>query len=376
VSRDGPALASLMTLAEREAYLHPGALNVTWGYPEGLTPQWMRHVQEHPPGGFLDHAPGQYETVIGGYFRRLLGCRDVLLAPTCSMAFAIAAQAVMRGPGGNFVLAATSFEPYAGLLASLGAGFVNYARRGANGLPDAASIAEAAVPGTVAVVIVSPDNPLGVVYPRRLLEQVAGFCAGRGIALIADHCLAEVRPSGCPVPLLPRALRGHRVTYAALGDTGKLLGLAGTKIAAVACSPDLRERAEAAASQWFSGHSQYDLAVLAAILGDARLGAYKRMLRDRVTANCEHLRQESPLEVTYGGAGSFCLVDAWPLTCLSDTGFAACLRERHGVLTVPVSWFPGGQSGPEGRVRVALTRPAADIRRLAAALTTAAGELA
>ena len=47
--------ASLMTLLERSAYLGSGAaLNVTSGYPEGLSPRWMTDYQLHPPADFLD----------------------------------------------------------------------------------------------------------------------------------------------------------------------------------------------------------------------------------------------------------------------------------------------------------------------------------
>ena len=204
--------ASLMTLSERDAYLDPGAggLNVTWGYPEGLSPGWVRELQVGPPGGFLDQRPGEYEAVIRGYFAGFFGCPagGVSLAPSATMAFAVAVQAIMGSPGDEFVLADCSYDSYPGLLGALGAR-VRYARRQVGGVLDVASVAAACTARTRAVVVVSPDNPLGVVCPPQVWEQLIALCRERGITLLADHCLAEVNPRGVPVPVLPSLAAGR-----------------------------------------------------------------------------------------------------------------------------------------------------------------------
>jgi hypothetical protein len=84
---------SLMTLLERDRYLghDPGAVNVTHGYPEGMSPGWIREYQVHLPDGWPDAQPGELVAAICRYFRRLLRA-EVYLTPTCSMGFAIAAR--------------------------------------------------------------------------------------------------------------------------------------------------------------------------------------------------------------------------------------------------------------------------------------------
>jgi aspartate/methionine/tyrosine aminotransferase len=364
--------ASAMTLLERDCYLDrgPGDVNVTHGYPEGLSPRWIREYQEHLPRGWLDIPPADYVTAISRYFTRLLNVDEVRLTPTCTMAFTIAAQAVAR-PGDEVIVTDRSYDSWPALLRALGARVV-FTRRAAGGAPDAADIAAACTARTRAVVIVSPDNPLGVVCSAEVLGQVAGVCRERGLTLIVDHCLAELNPYGRQIPLLPR-VAGRGLSWIAVADTGKLLGLNGSKVSALACSASWREAIGAAASAWFFQYSQYDLALLAAVLSDPRFAAYRLELSARIAAGHGYLRSQvpGPMHVGPVGAGCFALVDAAGLR-LDDLTLASLLRDRYRVLTVPVSWFPSGRPARETRVRVSLSRRPDVIERLAAALNALA----
>jgi aspartate/methionine/tyrosine aminotransferase len=52
-------------------------------------------------------------------------------------------------------------------------------------------------------VIVSPDNPLGVVCPAGVLEQLIALCRELDITLLVDHCLAELNPWRRQIPSFP-----------------------------------------------------------------------------------------------------------------------------------------------------------------------------
>jgi aspartate/methionine/tyrosine aminotransferase len=370
--------ASAMTLLERDAYLNRcGVIDVTHGYPQGRTPQWIRQYQEHPPEGFLDVPPGEYMAVICDWFARFLGCGSVsLLAPDCTKAFTIAAQALIREPGDEIVLTDTSFEVWPEVLAALGAR-ARYARRGAGGLPDPDSIAGACTQRTRAVVIVSPDNPLGTICPRDVFGQIAALCAGRRLALLADHSLAAVNPLRRDIPLLPRLAAVQGLPWLALADTGKILGLAGHKFAAVACSAGLQQRLEAAASIWGFQHRQYDLALLAGILGDPRFLPYRLGLSDHIGSMYLRLREQvrPPLTVAPLDAGCFALIDAAGLG-LDDVSYARVLADRYSTLVVPLSWSPAGRPARDTRVRASLNRAPAVIGQLTEALNASAASLA
>jgi aspartate/methionine/tyrosine aminotransferase len=362
---------SQLTRLERDAYVNRGGdLDMTFGYPDSLAPGWFGNYQVRPRDDFLRVPPSKFIDIIGGYFRALFGS-EVFLAPTCSQAFGIAAAAVVR-PGDEAIVIDRSFEPWPIMLETLGARVV-YARRTVAGLPDVDSVAAACTARTRAIVLVSPDNPLGVICPADVLEQLAALCKDRDLTLIIDHCLAEVNPYRRSIPLLPRLPAAADLSWIAVGDTGKLLfGLTGPKFGALAYSDGWREPVAAAASPWFFAYDQYGLATVAVILSDFRFPDYRERLSAQIAANHEYLAAHVRLPLTVGelGAGCFALVDALG-TGLDGESFARRLA-RERVLVSPVSWFPSGTAGDETRVRVALSRPPATIGSLVAALNAAA----
>ncbi len=362
---------SQLTWLEREAYMNrAGDLDMTYGYPDSLAPGWFDPYQVRPRDDFLRAPPSNLVAVIGGYFRSLFGS-EVFLTPTCSMAFGIAASAVVH-PGDEAVVIDRSYDSWPIILETLGARVV-YARRTAAGLPDVESAAAACTARTRAIVLVSPDNPLGVICPADVLTQIAALCKDRGLTLLIDHCLAEVNPMRRDIPLLPRLPAAADLSWIAVGDTGKLLlGRTGPKFGVLAYSNGWREPVAASASPWFFAYDQYGLAVLSAILSDSRFPAYRERLCAEMAANHEYLagHVRPPLTVSPLGAGCFALVDVKG-TGLDAESFARRLA-RARVLVSPVSWFPSGATGDETRVRVALSRPTATISILVSALNAAA----
>ena len=284
---------SQLTRLERDAYLTRGGdsrggdLDMTFGYPDDLAPGWFGQHQVKPRADFLRIPPSEFIDVISGYFRSLFGS-EVLLIPTCSMAFAIAMSAVVQ-PGDEAIVIDCSYDSWPIILQAQGARVV-YARRTAAGLPDVESAAAACTARTRAIVLVSPDNPVGVICPADVLEQIATLCKDRGLTLVIDHCLAEVNPYRRDIPLLPRLPAAADLSWIAVGDTGKLLlGLTGPKLGALAYSAGWREPIAAAASPWFFAYDQYGLAVLAAILSDSRFPSYRERICARMAANHEYL---------------------------------------------------------------------------------------
>jgi aspartate/methionine/tyrosine aminotransferase len=384
---------SRMTRLEEAGYLDPdpGIIDVSHGYPVGLTPPWMRKHQEHPPrppwkrgqktppGDWLDVAPAVYIFRISEFFRELLGVPDVRLTQTCTEAFIIAVQAVMDRPGREVIVIDQSFEFWPGWLRALGAR-VTYARRSADGSPDVASIADAVTSQTRAIVIVSPDNPLGITCPAGVMDQIIALCKARDLTLIADHALCELNPfrkTGSAVmdALLPRRPAARNgLSWLALADTSKIAWLGGSKFGALAFSPGWRQRVEAATSLHWLTYRQHDLAVISAVLASAQSSTWE--LNTQIAANYHLLRDRvrEPLTLAAMDAGCFALVDAAGLG-LNDTAFYSLLRDRYQVLSVPVSWFPSGLTAPETRIRVSLSRPALVIAKFAEALNDCASAL-
>lgn len=372
--------ASMMTLLERHAYQgrHSGAIDVLAGYPDGITPDWMRDIQQHPAAGFMNVHPAVYERDIRQWFRSWFGADLIQLTPSATMAFTIAADAI-TSPGDEWILQEASYDSWPLLLQRLGA-HVRYAKRDPNGLPSTESIAAQCTKRTRAVLIVCPDNPLGTVTPAARMEQIIDLCKERDLTLVIDYSLATVNPLGCVIPHVPRMPSASDLSWIAIGDTGKWLGLNGTKFGALMYASRWHYRLNVAASVWGFQHNQYDLAVIADILRDSRFR--QNMTSRRVAGNYAYLLDELdpeglmrtgkpyPLTLQLNGAGPFALVDAAGLG-MDDAAYAKLLREQHATLTVPLSWFPSNI--PDTRVRVSLARSGETMVRLAQALKASAG---
>jgi aspartate/methionine/tyrosine aminotransferase len=365
---------SLLTRYEQALYRDGrGLLNAAWGYPAGLNPGWIAQYQLHPPGDFLAVSPGEYLTVIEGYFRDLFGC-DVTVAPSCTLAFAVAARAVLVSPRDEVIVAEPTYDGYADILESQAQ--VIYVPRGADGSLSIGSIAGACGRHTRAVVLAQPENPLGIVYPQPFLEDLAGLCQHRGLTLVVDHCLAGLSPPGAEVPLVSRlAGAGEGLQWLAVGDTGKILGLRGAKFGAVACPGSYRQAVEAAASVFWLEHDQYALYVVSAVLSDGRFPAYLDQLNAQITANWAYLRGHlsRQFRVEEPEGGCFALADVARLG-LDDLSYATLLAGRYGAAVTPLMYLRAGHE-PTTQVRIALSRPREVIRGLADAMNQSARDL-
>lgn len=63
-------------------------------------------------------------------------------------------------------------------------------------LPSLAECEQLVTPRTRAVVLVSPNNPTGALYPPALIAQYAQLAQNRGIALVLDETYADFVPDG------------------------------------------------------------------------------------------------------------------------------------------------------------------------------------
>ncbi|MGH8722451.1 MAG: pyridoxal phosphate-dependent aminotransferase, partial [Burkholderiales bacterium] len=94
---------------------------------------------------------------------------------------------------------------------------------------DTGSVARAATAGTRAVLVVTPNNPTGSYLKARELQWLSAFCAGRGLALVADEVFADYRleaPTACVTDV---ALKTEALAFT-LGGLSKSVGLPQLKL--------------------------------------------------------------------------------------------------------------------------------------------------
>jgi aspartate/methionine/tyrosine aminotransferase len=366
---------SRLTLLEQRSYLAArDILDFSYGYPEGLNPNWITEYQCRPAHDFLAVPPAEYMSTIRHYFQSFFQAGNVNLVPTCSLAFMFAARALIRSADDEVIMLDPTYDSYAPIIRSFGGKVVYAERTAADSSADIASITTRCTERTKAIILCCPENPLGLIYPRDIFERIIALCKQRDMTLVVDHCLAQVSPFGADVPVVSRLDSSRGLSYLLLGDTGKILGLKGSKFGAVIHSGNWAEPLAAVQSSYFFQYSQYDLFLLASILSDKRFPAYLKQLNRQIAANYAYLKENLSrhrFRLLRPSAGCFALADISGLA-IDDVSYVNMLARRYSALLVPASLFHAGTRAPGTKVRISLSRSAESIRKLVKVLNSAA----
>jgi aspartate aminotransferase len=264
----------------------------------------------------------------------------------------------LLNPGDEVVTFAPYFVEYDFYAANHGGTLVR-ARTDAGFQIDLAALEAVVNERTRAVLINSPNNPTGVVYPRAALQALADFLHqasaryGRPIFLVSDEPYRRLVFDGVEVPWLP-PLYEHTVV---LTSYSKDLGLAGERVGYLAVSPRAEECALLCEALVMANRIlgfvnapaliQRVLPMVKDALVD--VGFYQRQ-RDRLLAPLREMGYEA---VTPQGA--FYLFPRSPIE--DDVAFVRAAQAER-LLLVPGSGFGG-----PGYFRISLSVPEAVVDR-------------
>ena len=260
-----------------------------------------------------------------------------------------ASISALTEPGDEVVVIAPFFPEYQMWIENAGCTCVLSPACQDTMYPDLADLASRIGPKTRAVIINSPNNPTGAVYPREVLEGVADLLRaasernGRTVYLIADEPYREIAYAGVEVPWVPAIYDNTVVCY----SWSKSLSLPGERIGYVLVPDTMPVHGE----------------VYAAICGAARALGYVNApsILQRVVEKCCTL----PADVAAYAANRDVLVNGLRgigYECVEPEGafylwvralepdaeaFSLRARDNHELLLVPSNSF-----GMEGWVRV------------------------
>lgn len=162
---------------------------------------------------------------------------------------AIAALAVVLGtivdPGDEVIFISPPWFQYEGMILNAGGVPVRIRARAGTFDLNLPAIDEAIGPKTRAVIINSPHNPTGRIYPPEILKELAGMLevksrkSGRTVYLISDEAYSRIVFDGktypSPVSFYPESFLVY--TY------GKVLLAPGERIGFIALPPEMSEKA-------------------------------------------------------------------------------------------------------------------------------------
>ena len=168
---------------------------------------------------------------------------DVCLTDGASSALALVARALLS-PGEEVVIPTPAFPEYWVYAEAMGATVKAVPCLAESFQLDLAALEAAITPKTALVLLNSPNNPSGAVYPREDLEVLTAMLKrrerelGHPIYLLADEPYRELVYGGAEVPFLPSLYPDTLYCY----SFSKSLSIPGERVGFLAFHPEMAER--------------------------------------------------------------------------------------------------------------------------------------
>jgi aspartate/methionine/tyrosine aminotransferase len=304
-------------------------------------PETHRYTDISGLPGLRAALAGDIERVYGA--SGAVGAADVLITAGCNQAFCLAVLALAKA-GDEIVLPLPCYFNHRQWLEMNGITprHVPFSPE-TGGVPDLGEIERAIGPKTRALVLVSPNNPTGAVYPDACLEAAFELCRRAGVALVLDETYRDFLPSDGPPHGLFRR-EGWASTLIHLYSFSKVFCLTGHRVGAIVGDPgllgEIRKAMDCVAI------CAPRLGQIAAEQGLRTLDPWRRANTELMRGRLEALKAEFA-----GGAGGWEIVSAGayfayvrhPHEGQSSAAVARRLAERQNLLTLPGSMFGPGQ---------------------------------
>lgn len=164
--------------------------------------------------------------------------QDLLIAAGCNKAFCLAMLA-LAGPGDEVLLPLPYYFNHQMWLEMTGVAVVHLPfRPERGGVPDPADAASRIGPRTRAIVLVTPNNPTGAVYPPEVIAAFHDLACRHGLALVLDETYRDFLPTdGTPHGLFRDPAWRDNLVH--LYSFSKVFALTGYRVGALACGPAL-----------------------------------------------------------------------------------------------------------------------------------------
>jgi len=349
-----------------EALRTPGAIHLQVGQPNFPTPQHIkdagkRAIDENKT--FYTHTQGllSLREKLAAKLERVNGIRvtpdRIATAPGGVGAIAAVFAAVLE-PGDEVLLPDPGWPNTRIMLAWTGTRGVFYPCPAAGDFePDLDALGRLITPRTRLLLINSPNNPTGAVYPQATVERLIEIAQRHNLWLVSDECYDQILLDGSwtsPASLAPEDPR-----IASIFTFSKTYAMTGWRMGYVAGSTALLDtvtKVLESNSSWVSTITQ--VAGEAALEGPqdcvTEMNAAYRRRRDAVV----QILRDAELFITKPKGAFYCMADITP-SGLGSRYFAFKLLRERGVAVAPGSAF--GEVAKDA-VRISLASSDADLK--------------
>ncbi|SLN29742.1 Arginine--pyruvate transaminase AruH [Roseivivax jejudonensis] len=291
--------------------------------------------------------------------------RDNVLIVPGGQAGLFAAHMALCDPGDISLHVDPYYATYPGTIRAVGARPRAVATRAEDGFLPTRAALDAAAHGARTLLVNTPNNPTGAVYPRATLDDIAAVAAAHDLWVISDEVYDTQIWEG--THLSPRALPGMAARTLVIGSMSKGHAMTGSRIGWVVGPDDAIARLRELATVTTYGVPGFiQEAARAALRAGTDLEArIAEPFRRRRALAIRHLTARD-IGVLPAQGAMYLMLDI-RATGRSGLSFAHELLERHAIAVMPGESFG---SAAAGHVRVALT---VDDDALADALDALAG---
>ena len=176
-----------------------------------------------------------------------LGAEDVAITAGGNLAFTLA-MTVLCAEGDRVLLPTPWYFNHQMALQMLGAEAVPLPCRAEHGFaPDLEEARALLATGARALVLVTPNNPTGAVYPPALLAELAGACRAHGAWLVLDETYRDFLPGRPHALFSDPTWREHMVQ---LYSFSKAYCVPGHRVGAIVAGPGFRAQLLKALDTW------------------------------------------------------------------------------------------------------------------------------
>ncbi len=291
---------------------------------------------------------------------------QVMITAGCNQAFCLAIMA-LASPGDEVLLPVPYYFNHEMWLRMQGikAVFLPFAAA-AGGVPDVAAAEALITTRTRAIVLVTPNNPTGAVYPAEVIAAFHDLARARGLALVVDETYKDFRPEAAP-PHGLFATDDWPETFVQLYSFSKVFSLTGYRVGSIICGPALK--AEIGKIMDCVAICAPHIGQLAALYGLRELRDWCAEKRGLMQTRGEALRaafQRNDLTYELVSCGAYFAYLRHPFAGVGASDVARQLVDEQNLLCLPGSMFGPGQ---DDYLRVAFANLAAEqvpelVRRL------------
>ena len=283
---------------------------------------------------------------------------NVAVTAGCNQAFCAAVMALAQA-GDNIILPVPYYFNH-----NMWLGMLGIEARFVPGLtpsgpwPDIDMAAAAINTRTRAIMLCSPNNPTGSVYPPEVIGAFYDLARERGVALIIDETYKDFRHTPAPLhDLFARA--GWQDTFIQLYSFSKVFAITGYRVGSLIAGPRLLAEAEKVLD--CVAISAPHISQRAALFGLEHLDTWKRekaaVILNRTAAIMSAFKHPA-LAYRLVGAGTFFAYVKHPFTGQAAKDVAKRLAGEHDLLCLPGSMFGPDQ---EDYLRIAFANAEASV---------------